>query len=258
MAIQAISDLPPSRFESFVLRQDMPEFQDIKDALLKTYPNCIIAIVPGVTEGQACTAELGLDALRDSFPSGDLTPITFSACDNGVLFNSQAYQTLLDDPNIDVIVWGIRGHANAVRRPEMFGWINEKGSLIQNISVKAPLSCPATDPIVIGTFTFKSDVHAHAAIKSLFARTGRVNGEYYLDSCINDAIEMGLRCHFFEVESFISWGTPNDLRTFEYWQSCFHKWAHHPYKLELDSRVNLDQLEKLRARYEHQTVDLPK
>jgi hypothetical protein len=90
---------------------------------------------------------------------------------------------------------------------------------------------------VIGTFTVKKAADARRAIDALIARNGRINGEFYLDSCINDAIALGLRCHLFEVYSFISWGTPNDLKTFEYWQSCFHQWAHHPYRLELDPRV---------------------
>ena len=47
----------------------------------------------------------------------------------------------------------------------------------------------------------------------------------------------GLRCRLFEVDSYLSWGTPDDLRTFEYWQSCFHKWLSHPYRLERDSRI---------------------
>jgi len=69
---------------------------------------------------------------------------------------------------------------------------------------------------------------------------------------------LGLRCHLFEVDSFISWGTPNDLKTFEYWQSCFHKWAHHPYRLELDGRVNRSALMELSERYAEITPALPK
>jgi hypothetical protein len=81
------------------------------------------------------------------------------------------------------------------------------------------------------------------------ARNGRINGEFYIDACINDAVALGLRCHLFEVDSFLSWGTPNDLRTFEYWQSCFHKWPAHPYRLEKDPRVPPQALEGLRNRY---------
>jgi hypothetical protein len=130
--------------------------------------------------------------------------------------------------------------------------------LIANISVKTPLASPATDPIVIGTFTFKKAGDAQRAIDALIARNGRINGEFYLDSCINDAIALGLRCYLLEVDSFISWGTPNDLKTFEYWQSCFHKWAHHPYRLEHDSRIEQSGLADLLVRYAPLTPALPK
>ena len=83
----------------------------------------------------------------------------------------------------------------------------------------------------------------------LIARDGRVNGEFYIDSCINDAIALGLNCQLFEVDSYLCWGTPNDLRTFEYWQSCFHKWPGHPYRLELDSRVPPGELAALEQRF---------
>ena len=61
-----------------------------------------------------------------------------------------------------------------------------------------------------------------------------VNGEYYIDSAINDAISLGLKCVVFEIDYYICWGTPNDLRTFEYWQSCFNGWEGHPYLIKND------------------------
>ena len=61
-------------------------------------------------------------------------------------------------------------------------------------------------------------------------RNAKINDEYYVDTLINDAIKLGYRCAFFEVDRYICWGTPNDLRTFEYWQSCFNSWESHPYK----------------------------
>lgn len=258
MAIQAIEDLPKSKHQSLVLRSDMPGLADIKSSITGCFPGAIITLVPGVTEGQACTALIGLDALEKSGNSA-LSPVTFGACDNGVLFDQQAYQALNNDPDIDIIVWGVRGHANAVRKPHMFGWIDANSNgRINTISVKTPLASPATDPIVIGTFTFKNPHDARRAIDTLIARNGQINGEFYLDSCINDAIGLGLRCHLFEVDSFISWGTPNDLKTFEYWQSCFHKWPHHPYRLELDSRVDRAALDGLSQQYTATTPDLPK
>lgn len=257
MALQAVTDLPESRFQSFVLRADMPERQEIEKVLWRHFPDAEITAVPSLTEGQACSALLGLKALEQS-TAQDISPITFSACDNGVLFNHARYQALMSNPEVDVIVWGARGHANAVRKPNMFGWIHlSQNDRIQSISVKTPLASPAVDPIVIGTFTFKRSADAKRAIDALIERNGRINGEFYLDSCINDAIELGLRCHLFEVDCFISWGTPNDLKTFEYWQSCFHKWHLHPYRLERDSRVDAAALASLSANYTAQIPLLP-
>ena len=124
-----------------------------------------------------------------------------------------------------------------------------EGGRVKSISVKVPLASPATDPIVLGTFTFRRAEDFRRSVERLIARDGRVNGEFYIDSCINDAIALGLNCQLFEVDSYLCWGTPNDLRTFEYWQSCFHKWASHPYRLQLDRRVPPSQVEALAERY---------
>lgn len=248
MVLQAVNDLPPAIHHAFVLRSDMTGYEDITKKLLQTYPNAAIATVPVVTEGQACTALIGLDALAQNLGSVP-GPITFGACDNGALYDQSAFQLLAENPEVDIIVWGACGHANAVRHPQMYGWIDAENGIISSISVKAPLGSPTTDPIVIGTFTFRRAEDFRKVVDRLISRDGRINGEFYIDSCINDAIELGLRCYLFEVDSFLSWGTPNDLRTFEYWQSCFHKWNGHPYRLENDTRISTDALETLKNIY---------
>lgn len=256
MVFQAMDDLPVTENKVFVLRSDMPSYLDIFDRLEKTYPGCVIKTIPELTEGQACTALMGLEALETV--KGEITgPVTFGACDNGALYDMKKFEKLTANPDIDVIVWGVRGHANAVRHPQMFGWIDSDQGKIKKISVKTPLENPDTDPIVLGTFTFQRAQDFKRVVQHLIDRDGRINGEFYIDSCINDAIDLGLNCVLFEVDSFISWGTPNDLRTFEYWQSCFHKWAGHPYRLELDGRISEQSIDELRDRYQATIPGLP-
>ena len=72
-----------------------------------------------------------------------------------MLYDAQAFDRLLEAPDVDIIVWAARGHANAVRHPKMFGWIDAPDDRIRAISVKEPLGSPETDPIVIGNFTFR-------------------------------------------------------------------------------------------------------
>lgn len=256
MVLQAAHDLPSAAHHCFVLRSDMPGHEAIAATLRRTYPGALIHDLPGLTEGQACSAMLGLDALSAAQGGVD-GPVTFGACDNGALYDTGLFQALLDDPETDIIVWGARGHANAVRHPQMFGWIDAEQGHIRRVSVKVPLAAPATDPIVLGTFTFKKAEHFRRAVTRAIERGNRVNGEFYIDSCINEAIALGLRCRLFEVDAYLSWGTPNDLRTFEYWQSCFHQWAGHPYDLRCDARVAANAAEALAARYQALPPALP-
>lgn len=256
MVAQAAGDLPASQQQVFVLRADMPGGSEVADQLRALYPSAVIKVIPGVTEGQACTALIGIDALAESV--GDIAaPITIGACDNGALYDETAFRQLADDPAVDVIVWAACGHANAVRHPRMFGWIDADQGRIRNISVKQPLAAPATDPIVIGAFTFRRADDFRRAVARLVERDGRINNEFYIDACINDAIALGLDCRLFQVDSFMSWGTPNDLRTFEYWQSCFHKWAGHPYRLQQDGRIPQAAVTALEERFSAMVPELP-
>ena len=234
----------------------MPGHAAISAQLAHVYPGAVISTIDAVTEGQACTALIGLDALQQAIADAS-GPITFAACDNGMLYDAQAFDRLLEAPDADIIVWAARGHANAVRHPKMFGWIDAPDDRIRAISVKEPLGSPETDPIVIGNFTFRHAQDFQRVVARLLARDGRVNGEFYLDSTINDAIALGLRCQVFTVDHLLSWGTPNDLRTFEYWQSCFHKWASHPYRLENDGRVPAEAVPLLARQYRKIDPPLP-
>ena len=248
MVAQAASDLPSPETLAFVLRADMAGYAEISETLKALYPNAILSAIDHLTEGQACTVQLGVVALQNTADSVPV-PLTIGTCDNGVIFDEQEFRALVNDPTIDIIVWAIRGYPNALRFPNMYGWLDVVGDRIRGVSVKTPLSDPTRDPIVLGTFTFKQPEILLKIIDRLIQRNGRINGEFYLDSTLIDAIELGLNCQLFEVDSYLSWGTPNDLRTFEYWQSCFHKWANHPYNLQRDSRVSTLSLAGLEEKY---------
>ena len=132
----------------------------------------------------------------------------------------------------------------------MYGWIdNDKNDFINKVSVKKQIESNKNKPIIIGTFTFKKSNELKTIIEKLIDKKDKVNGEYYLDSCINTALELGLKCKYFPVEHYICWGTPNDLKTFEYWQSCFHKWDLHKYKIELDNDIPKSKIAELKNNF---------
>ena len=248
MVLQATASLPETKQHCFVLREDMHGYNDIKKGLVNAYPDAVIKSLTKLTEGQACTALIGLEALMEQVPVIQ-EPITFGACDYSAVYDQYKFQTLLNTSDADVIVWGVRGHFHAIRNPQMYGWIDEKNGKIKSISVKKPLLNINTDPIVLGTFSFKKAHQFQMVVNQLIANNDKVNNEFYLDSCINQAISLGLNCYLFEVDNYFSWGTPDDFESFQYWQSCFHKWSGHPYRLEFDSTINADLIDDMDNHY---------
>lgn len=246
MVVQAALDLPASREQIFVLRRQMPGFERLELELKNAFPAATTVILDEPTDGQARTAMIGWQAAS---AESRAEPLTIGPCDNGALYHAKALERLITEPETDVIVWVTRGYANALRNPRMYGWVACEGDRVVGVSVKTPLAHPETDPIITGTFTFRRGVDFERAFRRMVDREARINGEYYVDTCIEDAVALGLTVKTFEIESYLCWGTPNDLRTFEYWQSCFDKWSGHPYDLEKDARVPADAVPALRERY---------
>jgi CTP:molybdopterin cytidylyltransferase MocA len=248
MVFQAVNSLPNPINQVFVMRKDMPGYNETKELIFKEFPDAIISTVPNVTEGQASSALIGLEA-HEKNSSDACSPITFGACDFASVYNEKKLQNLISSGKADVIVWAIRGYPNALRNPNAFGWIDASEDIIKNVSVKKPLKSTLLDPIILGTFTFLKSSYFKDSLQQLINNEGRVNNEFFIDSCINEAIKLGLKCHIFEVDSYLCWGTPNDLDTFRYWQSCFDKWAGHPYELENDSFIDQGKLTSLKEEY---------
>ncbi|GAA4249240.1 NTP transferase domain-containing protein [Azospirillum formosense] len=228
MVEQAVRDLPEADRRLFILRRDMPGTGACAEALRGTFPNAAVQVIDELTDGQARTCLLGMDQLDPD------QPLTIGACDNGILYDGAAFSALMDDPEVDVIVWGARGYPGALRSPTMYGWIDAADGRVRGVSVKTPLADPSQDPVIVGTFTFKRAGDFQRAAERMIAAGRRINGEFYVDTCINDAVELGLSVRLFEVESYLCWGTPDDLETYAYWQACFDKSADHPYSLDRD------------------------
>lgn len=243
MVVQAVRVLPMPDKYVFIVRKDLPGTEAVEKALSNTFCNSHFVRLNGLTDGQARTCLMGMKEI-------DLdAPLTIGACDNGAFFDPATFNKLMDDPETDILVWVARGHHGALRYPEMYGWVDADRDLIKRVSVKTPLYNPGYDPIIVGTFTFKRAKDFVVAAEHMIERNARVNDEFYVDTCINDAIQLGFNCRIFEIKHYLCWGTPDDLRTFEYWQSCFHKWPTHNYRLQMDRSIPAETLTNLERRF---------
>lgn len=244
MVVQAIRDLPQSEKQVFVCLKAHLDRSSLVEELKKNWPKCEIISLENSTEGQAITCELGLK--NENLES----PLLISACDNGCVWNQEGYKKLREDLSNDVIVWSFRNHPSSLRNPQMYGWLKtDAEDNILEVSVKKALSGdPKTHHAIVGTFYFRKANLFTKAFHKMIKDNIRVNGEFYVDSCIDILVKMGYKAKVFEVDHYVCWGTPNDLKSFNYWQSYFHKYKSHPYNLEKDPKVNKSFVEKFNHR----------
>ena len=81
------------------------------------------------------------------------------------------------------------------------------------------------DHAIVGAFYFRRAQMFVDGVEAQVEKNRRVNGEFYVDVTMNELIEAGLSVRVFEIEKYVCWGTPNDLRTYEYWESYFGETA---------------------------------
>jgi NDP-sugar pyrophosphorylase family protein len=242
MIEQAFDCYPKAAHERFVVLQRHCDAYGIDDLLKKHFPKARIIRLDHVTEGQAITASLGLEA-EDSD-----RPLLVAACDNGLLIDEARYTQALLDPEVDGLCFSFRNNPTVGKNPNAYGYLEtDSNDRITGVSVKKPISdCPMSDHAIVGAFFFKKTSDFFEALSDLVEANRRVNGEFYIDNMMGVLAESGKCYKAFEVP-YESWGTPNDYKTYQYWQSFFHKAFFHPYAIDGDPMVPDEEKEALIA-----------
>ena len=234
MIIQAVKCLPQTSQKIFICLEKHIEQYAIDKLLLDKYSNTIIEPINEITQGQACTCEIGIN----KHLVGEDNSILISACDNGVYYNTEKYQQILDDVSVDIIVWSFRNNCASNVNPNMYAWMEvDDDDYIKSVSCKN-FDCLKHDikksHVIIGTFFFRKSKYFTYGLKELYEKNIRTNGEFYVDDVINVNIKQGLKIKVFEVDNYICWGTPDDYETYVYWQNFFNKNISHNYKIDKD------------------------
>ena len=246
MLIQAAQSLPKGRNQIFVALEEHLKRYPLEKTLKNQCSDAKVISITKVTEGQAITCSLGLKGADKN------ASLLIAAADNGMIYNHDEYQKLIENENVDAVIFTFRHHTSSKNFPEMYGWVKvDNHQNATQVSVKVPISDnPYEDHAIVGTFWFKKVEYFNKALQNLLDKNIRVNGEYYVDSLIGELIEIGLSVKVFEVDDYICWGTPDDYQTFVYWQSFFQKVSWHPYSLEKDITVNEKGIDRLQKKYE--------
>ena len=215
-----------------------------RDLLEYTHSLADVRVVPfiEVSGGQADSAGNLLETL------GDWEDSAFTVLPSDTVFSdtSSSLQKMRDELSGApfLIVWALTASPYAQKNPQAFGWVTVKGNSIKTFIKTRPTVQGAK--VISGAFTFSSKHDFSVLLTAMKGEDLKVNGEFYLDSMISIAMEMGFKIRIFEPELCLSLGTPQEFETFRYWQTAFDQWESHPYRLENDPFVKPENVIGLR------------
>ncbi|NOY63502.1 MAG: NTP transferase domain-containing protein [Gammaproteobacteria bacterium] len=240
MTVLANRQLPSSEKNVYICSTDDCEKYGLDQSIRDQNPEAIVEMVDNAAGGSVMSYRSGLKHVDGA------SPLLIGSCDSSVLWDHDKYQSLLDDQSIDAIVWTFKGYPPAIVRPAGYGWVVADSGIATSISVNAPLSDnPEADYASIGVYYFRSASMVKLVLDGLDKGDACIDDAYDLNSLMNALIKQGKKVAIFEVDSYISWGTPGEYETFNYWQSFFHKNRDHIYDLGNDPFVDKKSLQSL-------------
>jgi bifunctional N-acetylglucosamine-1-phosphate-uridyltransferase/glucosamine-1-phosphate-acetyltransferase GlmU-like protein len=231
MVQRALDTFPPAHTWIAACRTEHLQTSPLQPVLTGNGHRVEILPVDRPTEGQAVTCLLARHRLDPH------APLLIAPCDAALVYDQTHYANLVSDSQVDCLVWTFRNHPHANRHPHQYGWVEAApDGLIQHVSCKKPLNDDVRDdPGIIGAFWFRQASFFLEAADRLIAQNRRVNNEFYVDSTIEVLLEQGRQARLFDVEHYICFGTPDDVRSYEYWAAYFDRVGYHPYRLDHQS-----------------------
>lgn len=218
MIIKAIECLPQTTNKIFIGQEDHFKKYEINKTITDFYPEAKIIGINYITDGQACTCEL-------AFKEYDIPlnkPVLISACDNGVYYDIDKYNLLIEDNNVDIIIWSFSNNSTSKLYPHMYAWLHvDENDYIKDVSIKKAFVEYPNKYCIIGTMLFKKGKYFIEGLKDIYENNNKTNGEFYVDNMIMPLINMGYKVKIFDVTNYLCWGTPNDYKTYNYWKEYF-------------------------------------
>mgnify|MGYP004001968331 CR=1 FL=1 len=217
MIFRSFESLPKSKKNIFIVFEEHINKYKL-DILLKENINNCIVISDKNPGWQASTTY----KIKQSVDKNDI--INIWACDNAMIYNEEKYKKYIEDDNIDFMVWTFRNYSWVNYNPEQYSyciidniWNIEKTSLKKSIS-----NNPINDHCMVWAFTFKKACYFFDWFEELRKDNNTINWEFYIDSIVDYCIKKWLKWKVFEIDKYIWFWTPNDLKTYEYWFDYFN------------------------------------
>ncbi len=223
MIVQAVKSMPKASKWVFVIREEHRQQKEVIDALNLVGENVVHLVDPNpIGQLNSCLVA------KDYYPRNE--PMFIGACDLGMIYDKEKLNEIMQKEDApDMVVFSFTQQPNLSRNPRAWGWLKRsENNIISGVSVKVPISeDPYNDHAIVGSFVFKNGKIFNEIATDLMRRGETVNGEYYIDSMIGVANDLGYKVISFPVK-YIGWGVPADLEEYNYWEKAINNPVDYP------------------------------
>jgi len=217
MIFRAFDSLPKSEKNVFIVLEEHIDKYDVDKILKDNIDNSII-VLDKAPEGQAATTY----KIKDHVDRNDI--INIWACDNAMLYDEEKYKKFIEDDSVDFMVWTFRNYHWVTYNPDQYSYcvVGDNEKIIKSSLKKAISDTPMRDHCMVWVFTFKKAWDFYDLYNELRKDNNTINWEFYIDSLVDYWIKKWLKWKVFEIDKYIGFWTPNDLKTYEYWYDYFN------------------------------------
>ena len=181
-------------------------------------PAARVSYVPVHTEGPIRAIEEGLKNIPED------EAVLISYCDFGMRWDAQAFRKFVETSHCDACLISYRGFHAHYLGDTPYAYSRMDGERVVEVREKGCFTEDReTEFASAGAYYFRTARILKQALQFQRDKNLKVNNEFYTSLTVEALLQMKKDAHVrvFEIESFFQWGTPEDLRRFEYWEKTY-------------------------------------
>lgn len=198
----------------FICNEQHIQTTDMNSVLKELRPNSTIVSMPNHKLGPVYTVKPFYDLINDD------EEVMVSYCDNAFVWDKQLFVNHVQNNNYDGCILTHTGlHPHTLNSTKM-AFLKTQNDLLLEIKEK---ECYTDDPLSehasTGAYYFRKGSLLKKYFDLLIETNLNHNGEYYVTLVYNLLVKDNLRIGYFDTEFVTVFGTPEEVESFEAWQT---------------------------------------
>ncbi len=205
----------------FIINETHAQETNIKSEILNLVPGAQILTIPAHKKGPTFAVLAAAHFISDT------QPCIINYCDFFMQWNYTAFKTFIANSNCDgAIPCYIGFHPHLVHSQNVYAGcvVDYDNNLIAIQEKHSYTENKFNSHHSVGTYYFKSGAMLKKYAQLQIEQDINLNGEYYCSLLYPQMITEGLKIKVFDkIAHFCQWGTPFDLKEYEYWSAIVNR-----------------------------------